>query len=373
MKHLRPVLFLILLLSSSAFAQRNFAGKVVEVVDGKTVVIELTGGGKLTAVLQYIEVPEPEQPLAQTVTDHLAQLVKGSVVVFRGQGIATGTLIVGELRLGSVDISQQMLRDGAAWHMPVEASGQNAEQGAAYADNQLMAKDQKLGVWSVPGLKPAWEYRAEIAARLEAEQKKQRDLEAARIREETEALDRANAIKRQRELEARQLKNSQMSNWPEIDYGKRDPSTGLIRTYNSEKRFGITETGTAYLNMTGPKGEQRRIQASIFYIYFGPEGNTATGSYGIGFGSEAKDSIFLKTTPVTIVADGKKLTLKPVQLVTGKKGDKNSEMLLYKLDEEAMQNIAYADKLEVKLGTLSAVTISAETRNMMRHLMLARK
>jgi len=370
MKHLKLFL-LILVLSCSAFAQRDFAGKVVEVVDGKTVVIELTGGGKMTAGLQYIEVPEPEQALSGVVRDHLGQLVIGKVVVFRGKAISTNTLIVGELRSGDVDISQQMLRDGAAWHIPVAVSGQNLQQGAVYADNQTMARDQKLGIWSVPGLKTAWEFRAE---KEEAEARRQKELAAAKAAAaKPEPTPVATAQKKRFTVEEQQNANAKLNFWPEVDAGKRDPSTGLVKSYNLEKKYGIVETGTAVLNLTGAKGEPRRIQASSFYIYFGSEGVTTSGSYGIGFISESNDSVFQKTTGLLIVADGKKFTLKPLQFLTDKKGGKNSEMLLYKLDEETMQNIAYADKLEVKLGTFSTAAINDETRNMMRHLMLARK
>ena len=47
----------------TAFSQRKLSGKVVEVIDGKTAVVEIGTSGKLKVVLQYIEIPEPEQPL----------------------------------------------------------------------------------------------------------------------------------------------------------------------------------------------------------------------------------------------------------------------------------------------------------------------
>lgn len=372
MKNLK-VLFLtvfLILFASHAFAQRDFAGRVVEVVDGKTVVIELTGGGRLTASLQYIEVPEADQPLYGTVREHLGRLVLDKKVIFHGQGVSTGTVIVGELMLGDVDVSQQMLRDGAAWHISREVSGQSTLPAAGYEQNQAMAKADKIGVWSVPGLKPAWEHRAEKEEALKKQREAEAAAKAAAAKPEPTPVVTA---KKRYSIEDQLKANAKLDLWPEVDAGKRDPSTGIVRNYDPAKKVGITETGTATFMMTGPKGDQRRIQVSTFYIYFGPEGNTATGSYGIGFVSESKDAVLQKTMPLFLTIDGKRVTIKPLQLITEKKGDKNSELLLFKLEEDVMQNVAYADKLEIKLGTFAPVAINDETRNMMRHLMLARK
>ena len=63
MSYLRPLqlISLLLVLVCSCFSQRIYNGKVVDVLDAKTVVIE-TETGKLTAEMQYIEVPDSEHP-----------------------------------------------------------------------------------------------------------------------------------------------------------------------------------------------------------------------------------------------------------------------------------------------------------------------
>ena len=97
--------------SHSAFAQLKFNGKVVEIVDGKTVVIELETKNRLTAELQYIEVPEPQQQLHQIVKDHLQALLLGKFVEFRANALAP-TKTVGQIFSDGVDISQQMIKKG---------------------------------------------------------------------------------------------------------------------------------------------------------------------------------------------------------------------------------------------------------------------
>ena len=59
-RNILPTLILALILAVSAAAQMTVTGEVVEVIDGKTVVI-LIPAGKVKAELQYIDVPETGQ------------------------------------------------------------------------------------------------------------------------------------------------------------------------------------------------------------------------------------------------------------------------------------------------------------------------
>src|SRR5688572_23468736 len=115
-----PVLIITLIFASFGYSQSTLTGRVVEVLDGKTVVIEISSG-RLTAVLQYVEVPEPEQQLHGTVREHLEKLVLNKDVVFRSTGLGQGRTF-GQLYVNSADVAVQMLRDGAAWHISPEKS-----------------------------------------------------------------------------------------------------------------------------------------------------------------------------------------------------------------------------------------------------------
>ena len=116
MKNIKLVFFFILTLIAvdAAFAQSRIGGRVVEIVDGRTVSIEMANGSRVTAQLQYIEVPETGQAFNQTAKEHLQVLVLDKKVEFRARGLMQ-TKTVGQLFLNAVDISQQMIRDGAAF------------------------------------------------------------------------------------------------------------------------------------------------------------------------------------------------------------------------------------------------------------------
>jgi endonuclease YncB( thermonuclease family) len=368
MKYLKllPVTVFFLLLTQSAFPQSKFSGQVVDVLDGKTVVIQ-TVGGRVTAALQYIEVPEREQPLYRTVAEHLRKLVMEKTVEFRAQRIST-EVIVGQLVMDGTDVSQQMLRDGAAWHISRDKTGQGAAEWTAYAENQAQAKAEKLGVWSVPGLKPAWEFRAE---KEEALRQKELAERPAPVVIEASPVTAGQPVMKRWKPEELLKATANYNPWPDIAKDQRDPSTGIATQYDPAQKFGTLETKGAFMDMTGPAGTQR-VETRALYVYFGGENNTSVGGYGIGFATSSKNGVFQKSPNLILMADGKKFDVKVMKLVSKKVGEMTYELLLYKLDNDAMQEIAYADKLEVKLGAYSGA-IDGEVRNSMRHLMLARK
>lgn len=154
------LLFLFLaLFSISTFAQNSEHGRVTEVLDGRTVVIS-NADKKTTFMLQYIEVPEPEQQLSSVVKEHLEKLVLGKDVKFIFNS-AYSKGVIGILFLGDIEINKQMLRDGAAWYDLPSNDNYNSE----YKKMESLAKSEKRGVWGINGLKPAWEFREDEYAK----------------------------------------------------------------------------------------------------------------------------------------------------------------------------------------------------------------
>src|SRR6188472_4336479 len=141
--------FLLSVTFNSALGQVASGGEVVGLVDGRTLQVA-TPTGRVTIELQHIEVPETEQPLHVTVKDHLKTLVLGKTVKFQcKQVLLDGGVVIGQVLLNGADISRQMLRDGAAWHVPRSVSSQNATEFELYAESESLAKREKRGVWSI--------------------------------------------------------------------------------------------------------------------------------------------------------------------------------------------------------------------------------
>ena len=154
--------FLLSLFCSPVSSQTLLRGEVVEVVDGKTVVLAVPSGN-ITVELQYIEAPSVGQQLHGTVTKHLSDLVMGKQVEYRAKSLVFDRS-VGQLVSNNVDLSQQMLRDGAAWLVPYELSGQSRADYDMYSLNESEAKREHRGVWGVSDMKPTWAREANVAS-----------------------------------------------------------------------------------------------------------------------------------------------------------------------------------------------------------------
>src|SRR5688572_3488652 len=112
------MLLAILVLSFPSFGQLSSGGEVVDIIDGRTIVVA-AANGRVKIELQFIEVPQPGQELTDTITNHLRTLLVGRIVEYRPKMIIAD-IVVGRVLLNNVDVSRQMLRDGAAWHVPRE-------------------------------------------------------------------------------------------------------------------------------------------------------------------------------------------------------------------------------------------------------------
>ena len=192
MKNIKLIfqIFVLLLFVSSTFAQTRYFGTVTEIIDGRTIVVEPQPKVKVKIQLQYIEVPEAEQKLHGVVKTHLTNLLLNKNVEFKPKNFNQTAKPVGQVFLNGVDVSQQMLRDGAAWYATNEERFQNETESKVYQNYESLAKNEKRGVWSIADLKPAWEFRAEKAERKRQEQLRKK-------REEQERLAKIRAQKRE--------------------------------------------------------------------------------------------------------------------------------------------------------------------------------
>lgn len=342
MKLLRPILiiFVIFLLAGSSLSQRKFGGRVIDVVDGKTVVIEMESG-RLTAVLQFIEIPEREQPLYWTVRNHLEKLVLGKTVEFNPQGILPAKTF-GQLYVGAVDVAEQMLRDGAAWHVGANQSGQNKEEFSAYQFNQEQARAEKRGVWGVDGLKPAWEFRAE---RKESEKRQEKAFEPAA------AEIRRSAVEPGSTKRAAEKKSGY--------WGDTNPSLknvgALLHGYNAESKRGYI--GTSLLGVAELEKEKdlngQKTAVDITYFYKEDDRKGRTGVFVVSVISLANEWRFLKGNDLVVVADEKSTLIGKPKRTTFKEGDLVGEKLIYEVSRGAIERFINGADVVIKVGDYS--------------------
>lgn len=351
------ILFLAVVLSSLTLGQARFAGKVVEVIDGRTVVIE-TNAGRVTAQLQYIETPEPEQQLHTVVRDHLASLAVGKLVDFRPLRLE-GKITVGRVEVGGVDLGLQLVRNGAAWQEPVETSGQPANEAEEYASNQLSAKVEKRGVWSIPNLKTPWQIRAEKQAELDRIDREKRGSKPG-----TFAVNQFQTINRTGSADASSWEASRRSGvdtWGDVFAGVGKETYGLQTYSDPQGRFDTIYTSATFVEMDGGKID-RRLECRLMLVYLKyPDGRRET-VYAFGFQSVANDYHFSKQkSSLTLTADKRNISVGPP--FRGLRGDSaigTREIFYYRLTKAQLRSIGRARNLEMRIdGMLGSVSDDA--------------
>lgn len=333
---IRLILFtaIVSILAQTAFSQQKFAGRVIDIVDGKTVVIEMATG-KITAVLQHIEVPEPEQPLHATVKEHLGKLVLGKIVVFHPRGISPHKT-VGRLVLDDVDVSQKMLRDGAAWHEPLARSGQNPTESEDYRANESQAKAEKRGVWSIAGLKPAWEFRAEKKEDLRRQEQLILAQYAAKTREAQASPTRpATSVK--------------ASMWADTNPAIKNVGA-LLSGYNAEKKTGYIATPFLGVREMQGEGHLQKTVASISYFYTEDDKKGRNGTFVIQLESSSTEWRFLKSNNLVLMADGKDIVVGKAKRIARQDGDSFREGLTYRIDRSTLDRFANGKDVVLKIG-----------------------
>lgn len=175
-------LFFVFLFSVSASAQRRIAGEAKEVLNGNTFTFN-SSKSTMKVRLQFIDPPDASQPLYDVVKNRLASILNGKRVEVQVLS-QSGDIFVSKVFVDDVDVSMQMLRDGAAWYSEPEAQSQPEADRLQYQEMERLAKSEKRGVWGIEGARPAWALRIE---REKAEQAR-RDAQQKQALEEIQRL-----------------------------------------------------------------------------------------------------------------------------------------------------------------------------------------
>ena len=134
-------------------AAQRFAGRVLDVTDGDTVIVA-RGRGQVTVRLFGIDAPEGDQPFGREATALLSQRVLGKVIDVDMKDVDTYGRLVASISLESSDIGEELVRAGAAWHY-VQYSDD-----ARLAAAEREARAARRGLWKAPAPQPPWSFRS---------------------------------------------------------------------------------------------------------------------------------------------------------------------------------------------------------------------
>jgi endonuclease YncB( thermonuclease family) len=145
-----------LLLSLGQFASAaELAGRVVGIADGDTLTLLYEGHQQVRIRLAEIDAPESRQPYGNRARQELSDLAFGKDVTVTVQDIDRYGRTVGRVYAGAVDVSAEMVRQGAAWVY------------RQYSHDPMLLRDERearnarRGLWVLPEAErvPPWEWR----------------------------------------------------------------------------------------------------------------------------------------------------------------------------------------------------------------------
>src|SRR5206468_4111215 len=138
-------------------------------------------------------------------------------------------------------------------------SGQSPNEFAVYQESERLAKADRLGVWSIPDLKPAWVVRAEKEEKLRREQVAKQALLATRG-----AVSQFQTISRPG-WTSDKVGALDKDAWLDVFAGVGKESPGL-KTYSDPKgRFSAVYTSVAFVNFASGVINQR-LECRVLYV-----------------------------------------------------------------------------------------------------------
>lgn len=128
----------------SVKAPNKLLGKVVRVIDGDTVVLDVESQ-ETTVELEKIDAPEADQPFGPQATKLVSDLVSGKSVEVLWEKRNKNGDILGVVYFphpqGMVELNLTMIKNGCAWH-------DRSDRTRSYADAEKEAKRTKRGLWA---------------------------------------------------------------------------------------------------------------------------------------------------------------------------------------------------------------------------------
>ena len=132
-----------------------FTARVVKIVDGDTIHVEVPGKATQKVRLVDIDTPEHDQPWGREARQALATLVSGREVRLETHGSDDYGRLLARVFVAEVDVNAELVRNGAAWVF------RKYSDDAKLLALEREARAAKRGLWALPESErvPPWQWR----------------------------------------------------------------------------------------------------------------------------------------------------------------------------------------------------------------------
>lgn len=149
------------LLTTLPAAATPWVGTVVGVADGDTLTLLAADRVSHRIRLDGIDAPERSQPFGQRARQSLAALAHGRTALADcGKQDRYGRAVC-RVTVDGIDVGLEQVRRGLAWHYTRYAHEQPAQVRGDYAQAERQARDERIGLWTIPQPVAPWDYRRE--------------------------------------------------------------------------------------------------------------------------------------------------------------------------------------------------------------------
>lgn len=149
------------LLTTLPVAATPWVGTVVGVADGDTLTLLAADRATHRIRLDGIDAPERSQPFGQRARQSLAALAHGRPALADcGKQDRYGRAVC-RVTVDGVDVGLEQVRRGLAWHYTRYANEQPPQVRSGYAQAERQARDERIGLWTIPQPVAPWDYRRE--------------------------------------------------------------------------------------------------------------------------------------------------------------------------------------------------------------------
>ena len=149
----------IFLFFSCAINAATLQGKVIGVADGDTITVLDSNNTQHKIRLQGIDAPEKAQAFGQKSKQSLHEFVHSKQVTVEFQKQDKYGRTVGKVMLNGTDVCLEQIKLGMAWHYKQYESEQSKADREIYAQSELEARSQAIGLWKDKHPMPPWEFR----------------------------------------------------------------------------------------------------------------------------------------------------------------------------------------------------------------------
>ena len=137
----------------SSSENKEILGKVIKISDGDPFTLIFENNFEVRVRLDGIDCPEKKQAFSNKAKQTLSDLIFGKMVSVTYEDKDRYGRVLGEVFVGDVNVNQQMIRRGYAWHF------KRYSDDPILAELELEAKVNKVGLWVDQNPIPPWEYR----------------------------------------------------------------------------------------------------------------------------------------------------------------------------------------------------------------------